>query len=61
MISQLQSVSKVSERRCEELENQVQQRDRQNSEMIASLEAMDLKAANLQAALDMEVAKTVTL
>ena len=61
MLRQAQGESEENATRCEELDSQVQERDRQISEMYASLDAMDMKASSLQDALDMEVAKTATL
>ena len=61
MLSQVQGESQENARRCEELDSQVHERDRQISEMYASLDAMDMKASSLQDALDMEVTKTATL
>jgi peptidoglycan hydrolase CwlO-like protein len=61
MLRQAQGESQENATRCEELDSQVQERDRQISEMYASLDAMDMKASSLQDALDMEVAKTATL
>jgi len=61
LLSQLQGESLENVRRCEELDSQVHERDRQISEMFASLDTMDMKASTLQNDLDMEVAKTATL
>ena len=61
MLSQAQGEIQENARRCEELDCQVHERDRQISEMFASLDAMDMKASALQNDLDMEVAKTATL
>ena len=60
MLSQVQGESQENARRCEELDSQVRERDRQISEMYASLDAMDMKASTLQDALDMEVTKTAS-
>ena len=61
MLRKAQGESEENATRCEELDSQVQERDRQISEMYASLDAMDMKASSLQDALDMEVAKSATL
>jgi peptidoglycan hydrolase CwlO-like protein len=61
MLRQVQGESQENARRCEELDSQVHERDRQISIMYASLDAMDMKASSLQDALDMEVTKTATL
>lgn len=61
LLSQLQGESLENVRRCEELDSQVHERDRQISDMFTSLDAMDMKASTLQNDLDMEVAKTATL
>lgn len=61
LLSQLQGESLENVRRCEELDSQVHERDRQISDMFTSLDAMDMKASALQNDLDMEVAKTATL
>jgi predicted nucleic acid-binding Zn-ribbon protein len=61
MLSQAQGESQENARRCEELDIELHERDRQISDMFTSLDAMDMKASTLQNDLDMEVAKTATL
>ena len=61
MLSQAQGESQENARRCEELDIELHERDRQISDMFTSLDSMDMKASALQNDLDMEVAKTATL